>query len=65
MIANANTGNAMMIAASSGPEKAGPRVSVRRNIGDDFRRAFGDGVPAAGAIAMMTDTNHTGEMATP
>ena len=64
MLANAYTGNAMMIAASSGPGKTGTWVAVRRNIVDDFRRAFGEDPPAVGAIAVMTDTDNTGETAT-
>lgn len=64
IIANAYTGNAMMIAASSGPAKAGRWVKVRRNIVDDFRRAFGEDPPAVGAIAVMTDTDNTGETTT-
>ncbi|MEJ2470929.1 MAG: DUF3047 domain-containing protein [Desulfuromonadales bacterium] len=61
---NAYTGNAMMIAVNSGAEKAGQWVSVERNIVEDYRRAFGEDPPQVGAIAVMTDTDNTGQEAT-
>ncbi len=60
---NAFTSNAMMIAVESGDEKAGQWISVQRNIVDDYRRAFGEEPPNVGAIAIMTDTDNTGESA--
>lgn len=62
--ANAYTGNAMMIAVESGADKADEWVEVRRNIVEDYRRAFGEDPPAVGAIAIMSDTDNTGESAT-
>ena len=64
ILPNAYTGNAMMLAASSGPANAGQWVEVRRNIVADYRRAFGEDPPQVGAIAIMTDTDNTGESAT-
>lgn len=61
--ANAYTSNAQMIAVESGVEKVGTWVAVRRNIIDDYRRAFGEDPPHKGAIAIMTDTDNTGETA--
>ena len=61
ILPNAYTGNAMMLAASSGPDEAGTWVKVRRNIVEDYRRAFGEDPPEVGAIAIMTDTDNTGE----
>ena len=60
---NAYTGNAMMIAVESGSAMAGQWVSVQRNIIADYRRAFGEDPPTVGAIAIMTDTDQTGESA--
>lgn len=60
---NAYTGNAMMIAVESGSAMAGQWVSVERNIVADYRRAFGEDPPNVGAIAIMTDTDQTGESA--
>ena len=57
------TSNDMMIAVESGPDKVGQWISVRRNIVEDFRRAFGEDPPDVGAIAIMTDTDGTGEAA--
>lgn len=54
------TDNAMMIAVESGPDRAGRWVEERRDIVADFRRAFGEDPPAAGAVAVMTDTDNTG-----
>lgn len=64
MLPNAYTANAMMLAVASGPENVGKWVEARRNIVEDFRRAFGEDPPAAGAIAVMTDTDGTGATAT-
>lgn len=61
---NAYTANAMMIAVESGPEKVGQWVTVTRDIVADYRRAFGEDPPEVGAIAIMTDTDNTGETAT-
>lgn len=60
---NAYTANAMMIAVESGPEQAGQWVTVTRDIVADYRRAFGEDPPEVGAIAIMTDTDDTGEAA--
>ena len=57
------TSNDMMIAVESGDEKAGQWISVRRNIIEDYRRAFGEDPPNVGVIAIMTDTDQTGESA--
>ena len=64
ILPNAYTGNAMMLAVASGPAQAGEWMQVRRNIVEDFRRAFGEDPPAAGAIAIMTDTDNTASAAT-
>jgi hypothetical protein len=53
--------NDMMIAVESGPDKVGQWLVVRRNLVDDYRRAFGEIPPDVGAIAIMTDTDGTGE----
>jgi len=55
--------NAMMIAVESGNARAGEWVRERRNLVEDFRRSFGYDPPTAGAVAIMTDTDNTGESA--
>ena len=64
MIPNAYTDNAMMIAVESGEEKAGRWVEERVNVLQDSRRTFGTNPPQAGAVAIMTDTDNTGQQAT-
>jgi hypothetical protein len=60
---NVYTGNAVMIAVESGSDRAGDWVAVRRNLLKDYRQAFGEEPPKVGAIAIMTDTDNTGETA--
>ena len=55
--------NAVMIAVNSGNELAGKWVTNRRNYADDYRTAFGEDPPKVGAIAIMTDSDNTGETA--
>ena len=62
-IPNSFTANAMMVAVESGPAHLGQWRSYRRNIYEDFRRYFGYEPPEVGAIAIMTDTDNTGEKA--
>ena len=59
-IPNAFTANAVMIAVQSGPAGVGEWHQEERDILADYRRAFGDDPPKAGAIAIMTDTDNTG-----
>lgn len=63
-VPNAFTANAKMLAVESGAAKAGQWISEQRDILADYRRLFGEEPPAAGAIAIMTDTDNTGAEAT-
>ncbi len=63
-VPNPFTANAIMVAVESGPERTGQWVEEKRNIVEDYRRYFGKEPPKAGAIAIMTDTDNTGENAT-
>lgn len=63
-VPNAFTKNAMMIAVESGPERTGQWMEEKRNVLEDYRRYFGGHPPKVGAIAIMTDTDNTGEAAT-
>ena len=60
---NAYTGNAVMVAVESGNGNAGRWIDEERNLVEDFRRAFGEDPPGIGAVAIMTDTDNTGEQA--
>lgn len=62
-VPNSFTSNAMMVAVESGPAHLGQWRSYRRNIYQDFRNYFGSEPPRVGAIAIMTDTDNTGEKA--
>ncbi|RMG71046.1 MAG: DUF3047 domain-containing protein, partial [Nitrospirae bacterium] len=38
-------------------------IHEKRNVYQDYRKQFGEEPPEAGAIALMTDTDQTGETA--
>jgi hypothetical protein len=60
---NAYTDRARMLVVDSGKAKAGQWVSQRRNVRDDYRRAF-DGLPGTlSGLAIASDTDNTGETA--
>ena len=61
---NRYTANDAMIAVESGNGLAGRWLEEKRNIRDDFKSCFGEDPPMIGAIAIMTDTDNTGETAT-
>lgn len=60
-VPNAYTARARMIVVESGPARVGEWVTVERNILDDYRNAFGGEPPAISGVAIMTDTDNTGE----
>jgi hypothetical protein len=51
------------VAADSGEELAGHWTFHQHNIHDDYKRFFGEEPPKIGAVALMTDTDNTGESA--
>ncbi len=63
-VPNPYSDKAMMIAVESGDQAAGRWVSERRNILEDFRRVFGKAPPPISGVAIMTDSDNTGESAT-
>ena len=58
---NAYTDRARMIVLRSGGGVAGRWVSERRNVRDDFRRAFGEFDARLHSMALAADTDNTGE----
>lgn len=60
---NAFTDRAKMIAVRSGPEEIGRWIREERNLYEDYRRLFGQEPPRIAGIALMTDTDNTGESA--
>ena len=63
-VPNPFTKNAITIAVESGPGRTGHWTEGKRNVFEDYRRYFGGEPPKVGAIAIMTDTDNTGEAAT-
>jgi hypothetical protein len=61
---NSYTDRARMIVTESGSSKAGQWVTETRDLGADFRAAFGEDPPPVIAVALATDTDNTGENAT-
>jgi hypothetical protein len=64
IIASAHTSQIKMVVVQSGTDGLGQWHDVRRNLRDDYRRAFGTAPGPVVAIAAMTDTDNTGETAT-
>jgi len=62
-IPNAFTANTRMIAVESGNGKAGQWLAEERDLLADYRALFGTDPPEAEAVAIMTDSDNTGETA--
>ena len=63
VLPNAYTNNTMIVAVESGEGRVRQWVSEERNIAEDFRKFFGEDPPRLGGVAVMTDTDNTGEEA--
>jgi hypothetical protein len=63
LVANPYTDTTMMQAVESGNDKAGQWVTAERDIVADYREAFGTEPPAVVGIAIMSDSDNTGESA--
>ena len=61
---NAFTANARVMALRSGTKDAGRWVSEKRDIRADFWQLFGEDIEAIDAVALMTDTDNSGQSAT-
>jgi hypothetical protein len=64
MIPNAYTNRCMMIAVQSGEQRVGQWIQEERNILLDFREAFNAEPPMITGVAIMTDSDNTGESVT-
>lgn len=62
-VANPYTDKTVMVAVNSGGDKTGEWVRIERDIIADYRRAFGENPPAIRGIAIMSDSDNTGEQA--
>lgn len=63
LVANPYTDTTMMLAVESGNEKAGQWVTAERDIVADYRKAFGTEPPPVVGVAIMSDSDNTGESA--
>jgi len=64
VLPNPYTNRVIMIVVESGETKLNQWVSEERNIYEDYKKAFGQEPPMISGIAIMTDTDNTGETAT-
>jgi len=64
VVPNPYTDRVMMFVVESGEEKLNQWISEERNLYQDFRQAFGEDPPLVSGVAIMTDTDNTGEIAT-
>ena len=64
IIPSSHTSQIKMLVVQSGADGLGQWHDVRRNLREDYRRAFGVWPGPVVAIAAMTDTDNTGEKAT-
>ena len=63
LVPNPFTDRAMMIVVESGEEKLNQWVNEERNVYEDYKKAFGEEPPMISGVAIMTDTDNTGESA--
>ena len=63
VVPNPFTERAMMIVVQTGESRLNQWVQERRNILEDYRNAFRTDPPAISGVAVMTDTDNTGESA--
>ncbi len=63
MVSNPYTDRVKMIVVESGEEKLHQWVSEERDVFEDYKKAFGKEPPMISGVAIMTDTDNTGESA--
>lgn len=63
IVANPYTDRVRMIVVESGRERTGRWIDYERDVAADWRAAFGGEAPPIAGIAIMTDTDNTGETA--
>lgn len=62
-VSNPYTEQVHMIVVESGSAKLNTWITEERNVYEDYKRAFGEEPPMISGIAIMTDTDNTGESA--
>ena len=63
VVPNPFTGRVKMIVVESGTENLNRWVREERNVYEDYKKAFGEDPPVISGVAIMTDTDNTGESA--
>jgi hypothetical protein len=63
LVPNTYTDRVMMFVVQSGPDRLGEWVEQERNVYQDYLRAYGEPPPPISGVAIMTDTDNTGEQA--
>ena len=61
VVPNPFTENSQMVAVQSGDQKVGQWVCEERNVYQDYQNIFGEKPRMVGAIAIMTDSDNTGQ----
>jgi len=61
MIANPYTDSVMMFVVEAGKDKLQQWVTEKRNVREDYIKAFGEEPTMISGLAIMTDTDNTGE----
>lgn len=64
VVFNPFTERSVMIPLQHGPQKVGQWVDESVNVLQDYRRAFGDDPPLQASLAIMNDSDNTGESST-
>jgi len=64
IVPNPYTDRVKMIVVESGEAKLNRWVNEERNLYKDYKKAFGEEPPLISGVAIMTDTDNTGESAT-
>jgi hypothetical protein len=64
VVPNPFTDRVMMIVVESAEEKVNQWVNEERNVYEDYKQAFHEEPPMISGVAIMTDTDNTGESAT-
>ena len=64
VVPNPSTDQVRMIVVESGPERLNQWVSEERNVYEDYKKAFSEEPSLISGVAIMTDTDNTGESAT-
>ena len=63
IIPSTHTSQVKMLVVASGAAGLGQWQSLRRNVAEDYRRAYGAEPGAVLSVSVMTDTDNTGEKA--